>query len=304
MLKQGNCVKRAYGSTSLSLQADAGHSFLVRRIYCEPNAADTYLILRVDRKTVGVYRTYGRGGNQLGHQKTDEFPLNLMEYLESKGVNMSIPIAEGQTFTIDSINAGTEIIVVYDHYDAGDIVASMPNGTESKDYTFMQYMTGTTELSASGDMLLDVSLSPAEFPDFPCGKNVPAKHSISILGLVGCPYCKGVMANEEIKTTFVKLVKDREILFDEDRDGILFRGQRSGGPTDSYQTDFSLIGNCHDGRNESGKGSIGYPLLFEPSLDFVSGEELLIYVTGEETNGVTIGVDYIDLAAIMKVTLE
>lgn len=301
MLRQGGCIKRVYGSTSLSLQAESGHSFLVRRIYCEPNSADEYLVLRVDRKTVGVYRTYDRAGNQLGHIKDNLFPLNLMEHLESKGINLAIPVAEGQNFTIDSINAGTEIIVIYDDYTSGDILATMPNGTDSAEYTFMQYMTGTTSLTASGNMLLDVSLSPAEFPDFPCGKVVPAKHTIKLLGLVGNPYCKGVSGGNEFKTTFVKLVKDRETLFDEDRNGIVFRGQRSGGLTYSYQVDFSLIGCCHDGRDESGKGDIGFPLLFEPALDFVSGEELLVYVTGELTGSETLSVDYIDLAAILNV---
>lgn len=304
MLRQGNCVKRGYGATSLSLQAEAGHSFLIRRIYCEANSADTYLTLRVDRKTVGVYRTYGRGGNQLGHQKAKLIPLNLMEWLESKGVNISIPVAEGQTFTIDAINAATEIVLVYDNYDAGDIRADMPNGTDAKEYTFMQYMTGTTALSASGDMLLDVSLSPAEFPDFPCGKSVPAKHSISMLGLIGCPYCKGISGSNEFKTTFVKLIKERETLFDEDRAGILFRGQRSGGFTHSHQTDFSLIGNCGDGRQVSGVDDVSYPLLFEPALEFVSGEELLVYVTGALTGTESIAVAYIDLAAILKVKVE
>ncbi|GAG98408.1 unnamed protein product, partial [marine sediment metagenome] len=169
MLKQGNCVKRVYGLTSLSLQAEAGHSLLVRRIYCEANSADTYLVLRVDRKTVGVYRVYGRGGNQLGYQHDSTFPLNLMEYLESKGINVTIPIAEGQTFSIDSINAGTEIVVVFEDYDAADIRADMVNGTDSNEYTFLQYMTGSVTLSASGDMVMNTSLSPAEFPDFPCG---------------------------------------------------------------------------------------------------------------------------------------
>ncbi len=302
MLRQGNCVKRGYGATSLSLQAEAGHSFLLRRIYCEANSADTYLILRVDRKTVGVYRTYGRGGNQLGYIKDSTFPLNLMEYLESKGINVAIPIAEGQTFTIDSINAATEIVFAFDDYDAGDIRADMVNGTDSKEYNFLQYMTGSATLSASGDMLLDTSLSPAEFPDFPCDAVVPAKHSIKLLGLVGNPYAQGFGSNTT-HTTYVKLIKDRETLFDPDRNGILFRGQASGGHRDSYQTDFSLIGGCHDGTQESQKADIGFPLLFEPALEFVSGEELLAYITFEQDGSETVEVTYPDLAAILNVKI-
>lgn len=303
MLTQGNCCKRAFGGTSLSLEAKAGESFLVRRLYCEPHDDDDYLVLRVDRKTVGVYRANSKGGNQIGHQAAELYPLNLMEYLESKGVNVAVPVAEGQTFSIDGINAATELVVVYDTYAAGDILATMPNGSDAKEYTFMQYMESSDTLSADGDMLLDVSLSPAEFPDFPCGKVVPARHTIQLLGLVGNPYAQGFSSSVS-RTTFVKMVKDRETLFDIDRIGIVFRGQASGGHRDSYQTDFSLIGGCHDGRQDSGKADIGFPLMFDPPLHFVAGEELLVYVTTEQLGSESLEGTFLDLAAILNVKVE
>lgn len=303
MLRQGNCVKRVFGSTALTLEARAGESFLVKRLYCEPHDDDDYLTLRVDRKTVGVYRANSKGGNQIGHQGAEVLPMNLMDYLDSQGVNIGIPIAEGQTFSIDGINAATELVIVYDTYGAGDMLATMPNGSDAKEYTFLQYMESSATLSADGDMLLDVSLSPAEFPDFPCGKVVPARHTIRMLGLVGNPYAQGFGGNVS-RTTFVKMVKDRETLFDRDRAGIVFRGQASGGHRDSYQTDFSLIGGCHDGSEESGKADRGYPLMFAPPLVFVPGEELLIYVTTEQLGSESLEGTYLDLAAILHVTVE
>jgi len=300
MLLQGNCVKRVLGDTSLSLEAKAGESLLIRRIYCEANSADEYLVLRVDRKTVGVYRVYGHGGSHLGRIKAKLYPLNLMEFLADNGINVTIPVAEGQTLSIDSINAATEIVVVFDRYNAGDITAIMPNGSDAKEYTFIQYMVGSETLSATGDLLLDTSLSPAEFPDFPCGKVVPARHAIKMLGLVGNPYAQG-FGSSTSHTTFVKLVKDRETLFDPDRNGIPFRGQASGGHRDSYQTDFSLIGGCHDGKEELGEADIGLPLLFDPALSFVSGEELLIYVATVQDGSETLEGSFIDLAAILNI---
>jgi hypothetical protein len=303
-LRQGNCVKRGYGATSLNLQADAGESFLVKGIYCEPNSADTYLVVRVDRKTVAVYRVYGKGGNHLGHIKGKDYPFNIMEYLAGQGINVSIPVAEGQIFSISGINAATEIILLYDIYDAADIRPDMPNGSAAKEYTFLQYMESSATADASEDLLLDTAKSPAEFPDFPCGKVVPARHTIEILGLVGNPVTGGVSGSNEIMTTFVKLIKDRETLFDEDRAGIIFRGQRSGGASPSWQSNFSLIGGCHDGRNENAFASAGYPLMFKPVLTFVSGEELLVYVTFALTGSISIAGSNIDLAAIMHVKVE
>lgn len=303
MLLQGNCNKRVYGVTSLTLEAKAGESHLVRRIYCKANFEDEYLVLRVDRKTVGAYRVYGKSGNHLGHQAAELFPLNLMEWLEKNGINVTIPVAEGQTFSIDSINTGTEIVVVYDTFSAGDITAIMVNGSDSKEYTFLQYMVPAATLALDGDMICDLSLSPAEFPDFPCGKVVPARHTIQMLGLVGNPYAQG-FGTSAIHTSFVKLVKDRETLFDLDRAGIVFRGQASGGQRDSYQTDFSLIGGCLDGSEHSGQADIGYPLLFDPPLTFVSGEELLVYVSVVQPGSESLEGSFIDLAAILNVKVE
>lgn len=306
MLLQGNCVKRVLGDTSLSLEAKAGESLLIRRIRCKANSADEYLVLRTDRKTVGVYRTYGRAGNHLGCIGSKGHALNLMEFLESKGVIVSIPVGEGQTFSIDSINAATEIVVEFDRYSAGDITPVMPNGSESKEYTFLQYMTASADLAATGDLLLDVSLSPGEFIDFPCGKVVPANTTVRMLGLVGNPFYNKAFSGLSGTTEFVKMVKDRETLFDIDRAGIPFFGGYTGDFCSQYQPGFSLIGGVwqQPEYDQTGSGDSienGKPLMFEPALEFVSGEELLVKLTCVYRENYEITVDDIDLAAILHV---
>jgi len=305
MLKQGNCVKRIIGSGGGNLKADSGESFLIRRIYCVASTNDTYLVLRVDRKTVGVYRVQGRYGNHLGYIKEDYLPVNLMTFLESKGINISIPIAEGQEFNISRVAEGGEVIVVYDMYDAGDIRADMPNGSASKEFTFIQYMDASTYPSVTGDTLLDLSLSPAEFPDFPCGAVVPARHKIDILGLCGTPVCSKVYQGDYIGSTFVKLIKDRETLFDEDRDGILFRsGAPSMSGAASYKCEISLIGNGAEWGLNTNFDTYGEPLLFEPKLSFVAGEELLAYMSFYSDGTHQLETASIDLAAILHCVVE
>lgn len=307
MLLQGNCIKRVLDETSLSLEAKAGESFLIRRIDCKANSADEYLVLRVDRKTVGVYRTNGRAGNHLGCIGSDIFALNLMEFLASKGVNVSIPVGEGQTFSIDSIDEETEIVVSYDRYSAGDITPVMPNGSESKEYTFPQYMTSSATLAAAGDLLLDVSLSPSEFIDFPCGKVVPAKTTVKMLGLVGNTYFLGSVSGGSY-TRFVKLVKDRETLFDIDRDGLPFRGGKTYEAYDRYVPDFSVIGGVYQGvyglHASVAETHIGKPLMFDPPIEFVSGEELLVYLNCAYSETYDLTPAVIDLAAILNVKVE
>jgi len=310
MLKQGNCVKRFDDVSTDKLQADSGESFLIRGIYVAPEPDNDYLVLKVDRKTVGAYRIYGRAGNHLDVMRANLLHKNLMEFLTSKGVNCSIPVAEGQAFAVASAGTSPVVVIVYDTYDAGDIRSDMPNGTDSKEYMFVQYMDNDAEITAEGDVLLNTSLSPAEFPDFPCGKSVPANTEIDILGLVGCPCGEGDYPHNYRGSSYVKLTKEREVLFDEDRNGIPFFYQGSLRNQGDYWSDFSLIGACvsQEFNPEFGTGvwnvTLGEPLMFEPALKFRSGEELLVHMSFIQTADKTIAADVIDLAAIMNVKVS
>ncbi len=301
MLKQGNCVKRITAVSTGSLEAKSGESFLIRCLYAVPDTGNTYLTLKVDRKTVGVYRIAGKAGNHLDVMHGDEIHKNLMEFLIRSEINCSIPVAEGQTFTVTTPGTSPVVVIVYDTYDAGDITAIMPNGTDSKEYLFMQYMVSAGTVDSTETLTLDTSLSPAEFPDFPCGKAVPANNTIEILGLVGCPVGSGTSAANKTYSTYVKLVKDRETLFDEDRNGIPFFWLHGIFGGTNYFSDFSLIGPCVNIDMSTLTGTLGDPLLFTPPLSFVSGEELLIYMSFIQLATYTVNGSDIDLAAIMKV---
>ena len=304
MLRQANCIKQKGTGVAFSLEANAGESFLIKRVIFADALTTSYPVFRVDRKTVGCYRGGAQGVQHLGGLVDAYIPMNLMDWLTNKGINMSIPVAEGQTFTITRAGDTGALVVVYDIYDAGDIRADIVNGTESKEYNFIQYMTAAEVLKASQDYLLSVSLSPAEFPDFPCGKVVPAKTAIDILGVTGMPVNVGDGTNSTT-TTFLKLVKDREILFDEDRDGIPFEGLAATAAATTRKIVSSLIGDCVSIATGLSDPSYGVPLLFDPPLHFVSGEELLVYLTAVIDGGaVEIPVADVRVAMIMNVKTE
>lgn len=304
MLKQANCVKRIVASGGGDLSADAGESFLVRSIQAEPSGSDTFLTLRVDRKTVGAYRLGGKAGNHLSFYTEGNFKNNLMEFLIKKGVNVSIPIAEGQTFTVSRYAEAGEVIIIYDIYDAGDIRADMPNGSASNEYTFIQYMNNSATKAASGDLELDESQSPAEFPDFPASAVVPARHTIEILGVAGQPVGYKTTGDHYILSSFLKMIKDRETLFDEDRAGIVFRAKKPSEDKTMYRTDFSMIGGAICTSYSQSDELLGDPLMFDPPLVFKAGEELLTYVTFALTGTATLPADTVDIAFIMKVTVS
>lgn len=279
MLKQSNMVKRIVASGGGDLSASAGESILIKRIECIASTNDGYLTLSVDRVTVGFYRIKGKSGNHLGTIRSDYLKRNLMEFLTGKGVNVSIPVAEGQTFNVSRYAEAGNVIIVYDKYDAGDITDVMPNGSASKEFTFIQYAKVGTAPTASGDALIDSALSPAEFPDFPCGAVVPALHTIKLLGIVGCPFADGESGPVSFGSQFLKLIKGREVLFDEDRNGIPFDGEDSGATILAYNSNFSLIGPCTEVLLNSNVIAAGDPLMFDPALEFAAGEELNAYLT-------------------------
>lgn len=317
MLIQGNCVKLFVGRVtpeepfrlSGELEARAGESLLIRRIetyQTDPfgESGDTDIILKTDRVTTGVYRIWGKTGNHIETVRTAQHKFNIMEFLEKRGVNVALPVAEGQVFSWSTTAEVRAIVIMFDRYAAGDMVKSAPNGSESKEYVFMQYMNVGTGLDAAGDALFNLSLSPAEFPDFPCGKVVPARHKISVLGLVGCPWCDGAVGVQGFYTTHIKLVKEREVLFDIDRNGIPFHSYSTNSVALLRAAGYSLIGSGQYTLG-GGHGGQGDPLMFEPPLDFASGEELNIYAKCTAYGAAPVWTSTApDLAAILKVVKE
>lgn len=301
MLIQANKVKRITASGGGDLEAQAGRSLLVKAIYCVASTNDTYLIVRVDRVTVAVYRVAGRAGNHISPMVQGYLTPHLMEFLASRQVNVSIPVAEGQTLSVSRYAETGNVIIVYDEYEAGDNKATDPNGSQAKEYTFIQYMSTSETPTASQDVLLDTSLSPAEFPDFPCGHVVPAKHTIEMLGIVGHPFTTGAAGPNAWGTSFLKLIREREVLFDDDRNGIPFDGQDATATADAYGCNFSLIGACVPSLIDTPVHTHGLPLMFESPIVFGEGEELNIYLTGVMTTAAAWEETMVDVAAILRV---
>jgi len=279
MLKQTNCIKHAPNTAGLTLQADVGESFLVKCIYVGECTTDAYLSAKIDNFSVAYYRVKGKRGNELGGMRRSYTGYNLMDKLVKRGLPFAIPIAEGQKLTIAALDGDGSIQVVYDIYSAGDIRADMPNGTASKIFGFIQYLKESAVLTASGDMLLDTALTPAEFPDFPAGKAVPARMKIKLHGIHGSPVSDYVSTGNGFYSTYLKLIREREVLFDEDREGIKFLGYTGASQAAYYLNAVSIIG-C-GGEQAMSREDVKFddPLYFDPVLVFASGEELLVYLS-------------------------
>ena len=277
-LRIANMVKNGAGKTTLELKADVGESILVKDIFVK-SVADKYLLVKIDRVTVGSFRVDDADlGNVLHYPPADSEKKTILGYLFEKGIFTGFPIAEGQTLELSDL--GTTAIyatILYDLYDAGDQLATMPNGSEAREYLFLNYGNTGAALNTKDDHLYDTQVSPTEFPAFPWGKVVPADTEIDIIGILASERGAddGSVAANYIHTTYYKMVRGREVLFDEDRSGIYAQGATvATGGTFEPENGQGIMGEYSDLAKR-------LPYLFPEPLTFASGAELNIYVTTE-----------------------
>lgn len=222
----------------------------------------------------------------------------LLSYLGKLGIFKGYPIAEGETMTIEGMGGTNSIcLILYESYSPADIKPDQENGSKSSEYFFINYGDTGDAINTSGDTIYDNPVTPPEFPDFPFGKVVPANHEIEIHGVLASPFAPGENdGTNYCYTQFLKFIKDREVLFDEDRNGILFlsRHTTADGAQDMKAEGFSLIGNFSEYDNNP-------PFLFPTPLKFQAGDELGVYVnTVKGGTGQNISLEEQQIGLIMK----
>lgn len=354
-LVQPFLLKTVIGDTQPELKAESGKAYLVKDIIVR-DAKEGYITVRIEKTTVGYFRTKGPFGSHIGFRRghaqhshtlrvdggsavtaTSHFPvrdgagrnrkmllgyteaatgdvidevqaliwtgfqtnLTVLNFLRKAEIFKGFPIAEGETLTIEGMEGTNSItLIIYEQWEPGDISPDQENGSKSMEYFFLNYGNTGGNVVLKGDHLYNNPVSPAEFPAFPFGKVVPAKHEIDILGILGSPRAPGENLTASYNyTKFIKLVRDREVLFDEDRQGILFmqRSLNVDSQIDQTAEGFTLIGNLSEYDNNP-------PLMFPAPLAFTAGDELNIYLTTMSAGaGATIAADEQELALIQRV---
>lgn len=278
-------IKSVIGATDLTLTADAGESLLVKGIVCEPPTQGA-LTIRIAKTTVGYFRLTSGVGNhlfdanpeaELGFQNNRP---NLLDLLLSMGIFTGYPIAEGETmaFTGGSEALGVQI-VEYEIWDAGDKKNTDPNGSASSAYYFQNYGRYSGTL-ADGDNLYANRQDPVEFPDFPWNETAPSNKTVTLHGICFAPISIATAGVTNLQNTeYVKLIREREVLFDEDRSGIIAYHAPGAANTVNRQNGRGPFG-LYTGRDSR------LPFFFPEPLVFHAGEELGVYVTTNISAGV------------------
>ncbi|RKX83486.1 MAG: hypothetical protein DRP58_08640 [Spirochaetes bacterium] len=297
-LRDANFCLTFDSGSSGEYRVPSDKSLLIENVY-STNTGDTeeFLQLLIDRTTVGYYMVGGSRINHLAYRKLeDPEDVNVLVTMFKKGIFKGYPVAAGQTFNWKTINGGSVTVTITGKlYDAGDITPSMENGTESKSFVYVAYGRPSSVPSGSGDVLVDKSLNPAEFSNFPFGGVVPAKTKITIFGICanGVGRTSGNGANKAV-TTFIKLIKGREVLFDPSRKGLPNEGACPSG-------DGVDLGGAYGMFNFNSLLDKKPAFFFSEPIIFESGEELNIYHTVKVLAGsMNLTPDDLMIALIMK----
>jgi len=268
--------------SSLSVEAKVGQSLLIKKLKFGALTSGGFAEILIDRVSVGFFYIGDINANHLEQFEMATLLGNVFDRLIDKGIMNGYPVAEGQTFEVRPHTAGTTVVgsIIYEIHDAGDMTSDMPNGSTSPEFLFLNYGTNAIEIAIDATGALDKTRNPSEYPAFPFGEVVPANYTMEILGFLLMSW-KDSQGNLNPNYAYLKLIKDRNVLFDDDRNGICVRegmGFLTWGPCRQTNIDIQL---------------------FPTPLTFASGDELLVQMTAGDT---AIAINDIYLAAIQRAT--
>lgn len=217
-IKQKFMVKTGMSKDTLKLKADPGEAFLVTGLNIDNLGGVEFAKLSIDRVTLAYLSAWDNKQNQFYFSREGAAFPNLLAFLFEMAIFKGYPVKEGQEFTLDITGAANNNTrIIYEIHEPGDITDELQGATGSKEYIHFNYGTNKTQIELNSDGNFDKCLTPAEFPDFPFGEVVPAKTQIEIIGLLVGTHRKGVYFGDKLR--YLKFMKGREVLFDEDRTG-------------------------------------------------------------------------------------
>ena len=201
------------------------------------------------------------------------FKETLLGYLGRKEIFKGYPVAEGETFTIELCTDATAVkIVEYEIYDAGDITNEMENGSKSGTYLYVNYGGTGAVLQAVAEAVLDETNNPTEYPEFPFGGIVPAGQRMEMIGILASDVAPAAnVTGTATYTDYLKFMRGREVLFDEDHNGLLYMARFLDPPGA-----VNMIGEGYAIGGNFSQCDLKQPHMFEPAIEFLEGEELSV----------------------------
>lgn len=299
-LREPHLEKIVANASTLELKPDVGAGLLVTNIEVKTTAASDFATVKIGKATVGYFRVAPAARNHLALHRNGVRNFSLLKQLKALGLEVTYPVAEGQTFQITLSNNAEWIKVTYQEHDAGDIRPDMPNGSDAQEYFFVNYGTNKDAVAATGYVTLDKSRNPVEFPDFPFGQTVPARRQVHLLGIMAAELEKNTYTgavDTYSRTRRLRVIRERTTLFDEDKNGFIMQGDgaAAGAANSAY-----LGGVCT--LPWGGEDQDGELFLLPEPLVFTAGEEVQFQVDVQVEAGAGLAADDLEVALLLRVT--
>ncbi len=303
--------KTVLGNTDLELEAKTGQGLIIKNILIYDPLTD-YITVSISKTTVGYFRVGGPLGSHLSFHLGKPYPTTfetigghvnqttLLDYLFKLGLFTGYPVASGEKFLITGAKQDSSVqCVEYEIWDAADITPEMDNGSKSSSYLYINYGRTSSTINVTTDVILTIANNPAEFPNFPFDKIVPANRNIELHGVLASDVMPGTFdPNIKTYTQFLKFMQDKLFLFDIDRQGLPYLSL-GGVP---HMTDPTVAEGNSLGGNYSDV-DLKYPFLFDPPLIFSQGEELTIsWKCAQVGAGTAISLALQEIGLILKMT--
>jgi len=273
-IKDPNFILTFENTNEGEYKISSEESLLIKAIYASgTGSTEEYLQILVDRTSVGFYAIGGSRGNHLQYRRVeDPEDSNVLVTLTKRGIFKGIPVGAGQILSWKTKNGNNVTVTIEGElYDVGDIKPDMENGSQATSFVYLNYGIPSSDPSGAGDVLVDKTLNPAEYPDFPFAGTVPAKSKITIYGICANDVAKSSdSGGNKARTKYVKFVKGREVLFDPNRSGLTNIGIN---PTSDGT--FISSGESVFGFNSTIDKKPAY--FFRSPLVFSAGEELNVF---------------------------
>lgn len=272
MMRRQGMVLKTSGTTALTHTVPDGKSYMLRDILFHAAAAGAEdHKLTVDQKD--IYHFVAPSGWYMASGNPSGGYTPIWAVLRNAGIRLDVPVEAGQKIQFTAPGASDYLGIVYDEYDKGDILRTMPNGTEASRRTLLQQISNSGTRATAGDLDLDQSDLASSFPAFPGGAVVPARHTMSLVALFGTATSKGTGAANGEYTTYLKALRNQQLVSDPDLTGWYFLG-------DSGHTAASVDYDTIVARIDAGvQHNLPRIVLFDPPIVFEAGEELNMIAT-------------------------
>jgi len=296
-LKHANMERNFIFTNAASVSAGVGESLLVKDILVF-SVSPSWAKVMIDRQTVGYFMLDGMPlGSHLGNTIYPGWKTIIGLMRERFGFT-GYPVAEGQELTVELIGGIGCVSILYDLYDAGDIVSDAENGTASDTLLYVSYgSVGDSTVQSAGEYALTYCYLPPEFPDFPFGAPVPGGCEIELLGICFSTRVRadGNSAQNTTYTKYLKLIRNREVLFSETKEGLVC--------FDNYAGDASSLwiggGLCRYGDYTT--KSTRLPFILDEPMVFGAGDELQIFwVTGATDTPGQLNREHLVISCILR----